>query len=258
MLAQQLRLMREAQSDSARLAIADQAREKGELNTACRMYLKLASSRVQTPACAEAQKRLDSVREDTRKQLEELLKQLAACDNLSPSEEMPAESADKIKTCMSDLNTLADQVGRLTDVGRDVKSALAKHKAKPHVRAVFNEPDAKQLWDEGQALEGKGQVCCAFQLYEEAVRLSPAPSALVAERRLAQLKADPAQVQAAAACRVMQWCHQQYRMAERVALVAPDRARELYAKIVERSPSDSPVHAAAQTELARLDRTAID
>ena len=66
-------------------------------------------------------------------------------------------------------------------------------------------------------LEGKGQVCCAFQLYEEAVRLSPAPSALAAERRLAQLKADPAQVQAAEACRVMQWCHQQYRMAERVA-----------------------------------------
>lgn len=258
MYAQQLRLMREAQSDAARLAIADQAREKGDLSLACRMYMKLASSRVQTPACAEAQKRLDSVREDSRKQLDELVKRLASFDTISPSEEMPAESAEQIKTCMSELDALADQVGRVVDIGRDVKSALAKHKAKPHVRSVLNEPDAKQLWDEGQALEGKGQVCCAFQLYEEAVRLSPAPSALAAERRLAQLKADPAQVEAAESCRVMQWCHQQYRMAERVALVTPDRARELYAKIVERSPVDSPVHAAAQTELARLDRTAID
>ena len=40
MLAQQMRRWSKPQSDAARLAIADQAREKGELNTACRMYLK--------------------------------------------------------------------------------------------------------------------------------------------------------------------------------------------------------------------------
>jgi hypothetical protein len=250
--------MREAQSDSARLAIADQAREKGELNIASRMYLKLASNRVPTPARAEAQKRLDTIREDTRKQLDDLIQRLADVDNVSPSEQMPPESADRVKTCISELEELAEQVGRVPEVGREVKSALAQNKAKPHVRAVLDEPDAKQLWDEGQALEGKGQVCCAFLLYEEAARLSPAPSALVAERRLAELKADPAQVEAAEACRVMQWCHQQYRLAERVARVTPERARDMYAKIVERSPDGSPVRAAAQSELVRLDQAAVD
>ena len=125
--------MREAQSDSARLAIADQAREKGELSIASRMYLKLASNRVPTPASTEAQKRLDTIREDTRKQLDDLLQRLADVDNVSPSEQMPPESADRVKTCISELEELADQVGRVPEVGREVKSALAKNKSKPHV-----------------------------------------------------------------------------------------------------------------------------
>jgi len=108
------------------------------------------------------------------------------------------------------------------------------------------------LWDDAQALEEKGQVCCAFLLYEVAVRKLPAPSARAAEQRLAQLRTDPQQVAAAEACRSLQWCHQQYRTAERVARVSPQRARELFEQIVERAPADSPVHAAARAEVARL------
>jgi hypothetical protein len=89
-------------------------------------------------------------------------------------------------------------------------------------------------------------------LYEEAARKLPAPSAHAAERRLTELKADPQQVAAAEACRSLQWCHQQYRTAERVARVSPRRAKELFEQIVQRAPADSPVHAAARAEIERL------
>jgi hypothetical protein len=108
------------------------------------------------------------------------------------------------------------------------------------------------LWDDAQALEAQGQTCCAFLLYEEALHMLPAPSARAAHQRLEQLKSDPQNIAAAEACRTMQWCHQQYRLAERVARVAPARARDLFAQIVERSPADTTIHVEAQNQLDRL------
>ena len=80
----------------------------------------------------------------------------------------------------------------------------------------------------------------------------PAPSASSARQRLEQLKRDPQNIVAAEACRNMQWCHQQYRLAERVAQVAPERARELFVQIVERAPADSTIYAEARKQLDQL------
>ena len=163
-----------------------------------------------------------------------------------------AESLAQLAVCIAQFDDLADQYGRVPVIGRDIKSAAAKQRNQPQARAALFEPDAKRLWEEGQSLEAEGHVCCAYLLYEEATRKLPAPSARAASQRLEQLKADPQQVAAAEACRNLQWCHQQYRLAERVAQVAPDRAKDLFLQIVERSPADSTIHAEAQAQLDRL------
>ena len=242
---QQMRMLREAQSDAARLAIADQARAKGDNEAACRIYLRLAGSRTASQSTAEAQNRLGELEQEAQQKLADLRQQLATWDNVSPSEEVDAESSTQLAACIAKFDELADQYGRVPQVGREIKTTLARHKSRPQVRAALSEPDARRLWDDGQALEEKGQICCAFLLYEAAVRKLPAPSAQAAERRLTQLRADPQQVAAAEACRSLQWCHQQYRTAERVARVSPRRAQELFEQIVQRAPADSPVYAAA-------------
>ena len=219
---------------------------KGDNEAACRIYLRLAGSRTASPSTAEAQKRLGELEQEAQQKLADLRQQLATWDNVSPSEEVDAESSTQLAACIAKFDELADQYGRVPQVGREIKTTLARHKSRPQVRAALSEPDARRLWDDGQALEEKGQICCAFLLYEAAVRQLPAPSAQAAERRLTQLKADPQQVAAAEACRSLQWCHQQYRTAERVARVSPRRAQELFEQIVQRAPADSPVYAAAR------------
>jgi hypothetical protein len=249
---QQMRLMREAQSDAMRLNIADAARAKGDNQAACRIYLKLAGQRTENPANAAARTRLSELDKEARQKLAEVEQRLAEWDRISPSEELEADSLAQLAQCVADFDVLADQYGRVPAAGRDIKTALTKQRNRPQVRAALSEPDAKQLWDDAQALEAQGQICCAFLLYEESLPMLPAPSARAAHQRLEQLKADPQNIVAAEACRNMQWCHQQYRLAERVAQVAPERARELFVQIVERSPADSTIHAEAQTQLDRL------
>jgi hypothetical protein len=249
---QQMRLMREAQTDAMRLNVADAARAKGDNQAACRIYLRLAGERTANAATVAARQRLSELDKEARQKLAEVEQRLGKWDNMSPSDESETESLARLAQCVAEFDELADQYGRVPQVGREIKTARAKQMNRPQVRAAIGEPDARQLWDDAQILESEGHVCCAFLLYEEALPMLPAPSARSAHQRLEQLKGDPQNIAAAEACRTMQWCHQQYRLAERVARVAPERARELFVRIVERSPADSTIHAEAQHQLDRL------
>ena len=79
-------------------------------------------------------------------------------------------------------------------------------------------------------------------MYEEAAKLVPAKSAKVAEERLAQLKADPKAVAEAEECRAIQECCRIFHTAELLEKSAPERAAELFRKIVSQSPDDSEVY----------------
>lgn len=246
------KLMREAQSDAVRLNIADQARGKGDNKVAGRIYLGLAVSRLATPATVTAKQRLAELDQEARDRLADIQRRLAEWRSQSPGEMLESPSLAQLAQYIAEFDDLADQYGRIPKIGRDITSALAKERNQPQARAALSEPDAKRLWEEGQSLEAEGHVCCAYLLYEEAARKSPAPSARTAAQRLAELRADPRNMIAAESCRTLQWCHQQYRLAERVASENPTRAKELFAQILERAPPDSTIHVEAKKRLDQL------
>jgi hypothetical protein len=245
-------VLRDAKTGAARLQFADRARSEGDIRSACRVYLRLALSRTATPATVVARQRLLELKQEARQKVADVEGRLRELTSASPGEQNSNDTFERLSECMSDFDKLAKQYGRVPEVGRVINSSLSKQKKHPQVRAALGEPEASLLWDEAQQLEREGQVCCAFQLYEEALRLLPAPSARAAEQRLAHLKSDPQQVAAADACRNLQWCHERYRLASRVAKVQPKKAREMFQQIVQRAPVDSRIYQDAKSEIGRL------
>ena len=66
------------------------------------------------------------------------------------------------------------------------------------------------------------------------------------------MQQDSNLVAAAESCRELQWCHRTYRLADRLVRSKPDRASELFAEIVKRSPQDSEIHRDAQARIEEL------
>ena len=90
------------------------------------------------------------------------------------------------------------------------------------------------------------------EVYEEAAKLSPAPSAAKARGRLEALKKDPTAVQAAESCRKLVWCHGTFEKAKRLASRKPQEARQLLVQILEKAPVDSEIYQAARLEVGQL------
>ncbi len=245
------RIMKEAQSDAARLEIADKARQENDIETACRIYLSVAGSRLQTPAKQLAQQRLADLQQEARGKLDEVESRLAELGDHSPSDQNEG-AADQLRQAIDQFEALARLYQRVPKIGREMRNALSKRMRDPAVRAVTLEPEAERLWQVGQQLEAEGQSCCAFQVYEEGARLLPAPSGLLAADRLAEMNGDATLVAAAEACRNLQWCHKTFDLAQQVARVKPERARELFEQVVARAPADSKVHVAARQQIADL------
>ena len=246
------RLMRQAQTDAARMAFAERARTEGDIQGACRLYLRVAGSRPATPFTAAARQRLVELQNEARQTAADTQRRLEGLVENTPIEQATAESLRELAACLAKFDELAKQYERVPQAGREIRVALAKHKKHSSVQAALREPDARKLWEDAQELEQQGHLCCAFLLYEEAVRELPAPSAVAAQRRLAQLKLDPQNIADAEACRNLQWCHERYRLAERVARVEPQQARELFEQIVARAPADSKIYDEAREQITRL------
>jgi hypothetical protein len=137
-------------------------------------------------------------------------------------------------------------------VSKKLKSNIKIQRRRPEIAVVLNEPEAKTLYDAGRQHETDGHACCAYWAYRQSAQLAPAPSARKAQDRVDTLEKDPETMAAARTCRELQHCHQLYASAERLITDKPDRARELFAEILDHAPSDSEVHRAAKEQLAGL------
>jgi len=319
------RIKEQADSDQARLALADQFRDEGDLRTATKTYVRLVLSRRDNEATAQAKQRIVQLQERAMSELAAIDQKLAAVsssrsepaagDSSVPNEpaelevvetdeqllrefeasrraflddlplELPAdpdtitkesglnpapdtqeavepESAAPetirdprwyaIESAFREYENLSRKYAYVPAAGDKIAFHVKKQRQVPEFSEVLNEPEAIALLGMARQHESQNQLCCAYLAYESAVRLVPAPSAVQAGQRLAQLRKDPDVVASAEACSELQWCHKTFRHAETLAEVSPKRARELFSKIVRRAPSDTQVHRAARKRLQQL------
>jgi hypothetical protein len=246
---------------TARLKAADEARDRGDLRTAVRLYMRLARSRPPDASTRTAQRRLTKLADEASKKLEEIDHALLkSADQPSPSDlfakrgdpqvdRRVAAWTDTVRAASELYDQLVDDYEGVPNVGSKLKAHVAHQRALPSVAVVLNEPEAKTLLETGKQHEADGHQCCAYWVYRQAARLAPAPSAREAQQRFDELEQVPNMKAMAEACREMQHCHQLYARAERVLSERPDRARELFVEVVRRAPAESDVSKAAQRHL---------
>jgi hypothetical protein len=232
---------------------ADEELEKGNIAVAYRLYAGLASSRPPTESSSIAKERLATLREKGKRQCEEIDARLndlvRRMNNVSNPEDASAAPNDEIERNFQDFNQLIKQYRHVSPFGTWLTNHVAQLRTRPEFAAVLNEPTAAKLWKLGQVHEENDQLCCAYRVYEKAVKFLPAPSAESAQSKLQKMKEDPKIVEAAKTCADLEWCHRIYQRAEKLREDNPKRALELFAQIAERSPSDSSVHRAALDRL---------
>ncbi|NUQ62926.1 MAG: hypothetical protein HUU20_10575 [Pirellulales bacterium] len=255
-------LWKQAASDADRLAVAERSYRGGDLRTASRIYRSLALSQPKRAATEKARQRLAELGAESQKKLSQIeatldLRQAA----ISPSDLMAAgpdqdgriaQWRAQVESAFKQYDELADQYNDVPTAESEIRKHVRKQRSRPECATVLNEPKAKALWEIGQQHEADNHACCAYWVYREARDLAPAPSARLAEQRLAAMEQEPATVAAAEACRNLQECHKLYERAERLEPLRPDRARELYAQVVARAPGDSPVHQAARNRMESI------
>jgi hypothetical protein len=250
-------LMREAEKNAAvaevRMAVADRLRDEGDIATAARIYVKLAVSKKSSAHAEAARDRLSQLGDEAKAKLAELDGQLASIGQGDDGQQTSAERFAEIREVFDRYEEASRQYGGLPGrEGVTVRGHVKRQGAKPEFRAALNEPGASALWQRGQELEADDAACCAFCLYEEALQLLPAPSAIKAQDRLAEMKKDPQAVEAARNCQEVQWCLKTFERAERLAKVRKDRARELFQEVLAKAPRDSRVYADTVAMLDQL------
>lgn len=246
----QRRIQKNAQTNAARLKAADEARSDGDIQLACRIYLRVATDRSFDSSVQAARRRLGELKAEAGAQHEELLGRLASW--LEAPEHLAEDGGRGLAECMMDFSEMAERYGDVPEVGRKIKSTMSTHLKKPTVRAVVYEPKANHLWKTGRELEVQGNICCALLVYRDAATQVPAPSALLAQERIKQLELDPQNIKDAEDCHALKWCHQKYRIAELLAKSKPQRARDLFHQIAQRAPTDSKIHQEARAQVAKL------
>lgn len=178
-----------------------------------------------------------------------------------PGEQQPAPPATGAKpddpnavvlSCFEEFDKLLWAYDDVPRIGPELRRRLVKLRRSPQYALVLNEPEAARLWQLGQQHEMDDQTCCAFLVYEQAVKLSPAPSAELAQKRLSALKRDKTEVAAAERCRHLRACHKTFERAERLAKVAPDKAKQLLGEVVTSAPTDSELYRVARERLNTL------
>ena len=179
-----------------------------------------------------------------------------------PGEQQPTPPATGAKkpddpnavvlSCFDEFDKLLWAYDDVPRIGRELRSRLVKLRRSPQYALVLNEPEAARLWQLAQQHEKDDQTCCAFLVYEQAIKLSPAPSAELAQKRLTALKRDKTEIAAAERCRHLRACHKTFERAERLAKVAPDKAKQLLGEVVTSAPTDSELYRVARERLHTL------
>lgn len=235
------KIAKQAATDEAKLAAADLARDEEQIYVASKIYLRLSLSS-DSNVQAEAKSRLEDLQTDGRNRLAKID---ASVDGSSPS-------VETLLAALDDYAWLERQFAKVPVVNREIQSQVAKQRRRPQFVAAASEPEVAGLIELAQMHEQNDQICCAFLVYEEASKMSSAPSAAQARKRLEELKKDPAAVKAAESCRQLVWCHGTFEKAQRLAKRKPKEARELLVTILEKAPVDSEIYQAARLEVGQL------
>ncbi len=249
------------QSAAKQLAAADAAAKRGEMEEAIALYNRLAVSRSKNAVSATAQQRLSVLprlalirmreidaaipRDHVATTTNDVLR--AASGNLEAM-----EWRSTVIAAFEDYDHLIDQCTQLRGAIGNIRRHVADQQRRIKYDLVLNEDEAAELLKVGQDQEAAGELCCAYLAYEKAAKLLPAPSAQLARDRFAHMQQDPDIVASAKICTQLQWCHKTYRTAEQLAPVKPDRAKELFAQILDRAPADSEIYRAARRQIYEL------
>ena len=200
--ARQAEALKQADTDAKRLAVADAARDRGEVNLAASLYLRLSVTGRKTEYGDTARQRLTDLASQGRRRLKALDAKLSSAAAQEPLDENATDSENPldartqgIHQAIAELEILVRQYRRVPKVGREISTLVRKRRAEPMYAAVLNEPQAESLYQLARQYDRKGQVCCAVQVYEQAVKMAPAPSAIRSGVRLAELKKDLSQEQ---------------------------------------------------------------
>jgi hypothetical protein len=212
-MALQAQLMQQAATEEAKLAAAKAARDAGDIRRAVVFYRSLAFRQPPTGQTKAAADALTELSVEGRKRLAEISYDV---------------NKGKVAEAFAALRRLDRDYSSLPELGRDIRHYMNRMRRRDDVAAVLNEPDAEEFWNLGQQHERAGAMCCAYLTYQEARKLTPAPSALKANERLDTLNADPEIVASAKRCLNLQECHHTFRRAERLIAVRPERAAELF------------------------------
>jgi tetratricopeptide (TPR) repeat protein len=248
--------LRKLSKEGDRLVRGDEEYQKGNIAVASRLYAGLASSRTPSQYSKAARERLGTLRDRGRKQCDEIddrLSELVKRMNSVSDPEGEPVTDDEVRRVFDDYKQLLNEYHQVAQFGPWLTRHVTQQKARPECAASLNEPKAAELWRLGQTHEENGHGCCAYRAYEKAEKLLPAESAKLAQERLKKLKEDdPAIIEAAKACAELEWCHRTYQRAEKLLENNSERAGELFAEVVERSPEDSEVHRVAAEKLKDL------
>lgn len=247
--AMQTKLTEIAESQEERLAMADKAKERGDVALAATIYLRLAATRPETESVLAARARFIALRKEGAKQLADVDQFLAQRNSQSANSDSDNYSETIFKG-FEKYQMLVYQFAKVPGIGSKIRTHVNRQKRNPEFAAVLNEPEAHELFELGRSLEAKGQVCCAYHVYEKAKAIQHAPSAGFATERYGALSRDPEVVASAKACAELQWCHTTFDRANWMASISPSRAKKLYQEIAARAPEESTVYKAAIAKLA--------
>jgi hypothetical protein len=249
-------LKRKAANAQARLNAAEDAYKQGEIRVATRILGSVTKPGTPDKIRMQAMKRLGELGDEANQKLREIEtgfeKQRA---ELSPGDVSYATRwPELVRDLFKKYDHLTDDYGEVPRTGHEIEETIARKRLQTEYATVLNEPRSAALWQLGQKHEQQDHACCAYWVYKEAVRLVPAPSALLAQRRLEVMEQDSQLREAAEACRSLQECHRMYRAAEQILASNPERARRLLTQIIEKAPSDSELYRAVSLQLVTMPR----
>jgi tetratricopeptide (TPR) repeat protein len=257
------RAINKYQSESKQLAAADAAARRGDMDEAIAIYNRLAVSRSKTQVSAAALHRLNILPKLALDRMKEIDAALPGDHVVTTTNDvLRAASGDAraiewrstVIAAFEDYDHLIDQCMQLRGAIGDIRRHVADQENRVKYTLVLKEEEAAELLKVGREQETNGELCCAYLAYEKAAQFLPAPSAQLARDRFARMQKDSEVVAAAKTCTELQWCHKTYRTAEHLAAVKPDRAKELFAQILDKAPTDSEVFRAARQRIYELRR----
>ena len=199
-----IRLLSQAKSDPKRLDAADQLLQDGDLNTACLIYVRLALSKPEREASEIAQRRLEKIQTEARKQrvLIDLELDEAVVENRG--------DVGKVVEAFSKYHQIVSKYDRVPVAGDEIRRHVSRRLRDPKFVAILNEAESQRLWGLGQQYEREQQLCCAYQVYEDAAKLVPAQTAQRAKEKIAELGRSADVVTAVAECRMLQRCQEAF------------------------------------------------